>query len=158
MSDQPTSSTKRDRVWATLWVAASVSGIAFSLQAVPLLFGDKERSWLGTLLGMPFSAVIAGIIFWITAPSITIRHTKWPTNVAGSPVVIALKGGAVTAVALFILGLLMYATLLPAEVRLPAAISLAFAQGVWVTFMSYLAIKFAGKKLVESGAVLRVEG
>jgi hypothetical protein len=133
---------KSERGWNIALSSIYVVGLASLFSAVPILFGDQERDWVTTLVGIPIGVLIAAITLRVLRPA-TFSNLKWSVDETRRPALTALKTGAIVAVTMFLVGLALITeyTSVSTEAHLPAAITFGLAMGAWSALWSYLMLK-----------------
>jgi hypothetical protein len=145
-SDQLETSAKYDPFWSFVLNVTMFVGMGFIVQIVQRLFGARSE-WLGLILASLAVGLLALLVLrWMRRHTnlinyaLRMKHTR-------PPLVEALMLGALVTALMLVFGFVSTSEI-PASIQLVAIITLAIAEGIWVTVVRYITVRYE-RRLVD---------
>ena len=139
-SGQSKTSPSYDPFWSLVLNVILFVGMGLIIQIVQRLFGPRS-DWLGFLLIYLLVGLLAVIILLRLRRRANFASYIVHTKQTRPPIVDALLLGALVTAFMLIFGF-VDSSEVPASTQLVAIITLALTEGIWVTVLRYMAIRY----------------
>jgi hypothetical protein len=139
-SDQSKTSAKYDPFWSLVLNVIMFVGMGLIIQIVQRLFGPRS-DWLGFLLIYPVVSLLAVIILLRMRPRANFANYVVHAKQTRPPIVDALRLGGLVMAFMLVFGFVDTSEV-PASTQLAAIMIITLSEGIWVTVLRYIAIRY----------------
>lgn len=139
-SGQSKTSLRYDPFWSLVLNVILFVGMGLIIQIVRRLFGPRS-DWLGFLLIYLLVALLAVIILLRMRRRTNLANYASHIEQTRPPIADALLLGALITAFMLAFGFVDTSDV-PASTQLAAIVTLALAEGIWVTILRYIAIRY----------------